>query len=65
MKTKRKKSFIKLINIHNIQLKQKIFAFFIIFILIISIYIRYLVTPIIVDNTRAQVSNFATKSRAS
>ena len=62
MNTKRKKSFIKLINIHKFQLKQKIFAFFIIFILIISVYIRYLVTPIVVENTRAQVSNFATKS---
>ena len=62
MKIKRKKSFIKLINVHEFQLKQKIFAFFIIFILIISIYIRYLVTPIVVENTRAQVSNFATKS---
>ena len=62
MKIKRKKSFIKLINVHKFQLKQKIFAFFIIFILIISIYIRYLVTPIVVENTRAQVSNFATKS---
>lgn len=62
MKIKRKKSFIKLINVHKFQLKQKIFAFFIIFILIISVYIRYLVTPIVVENTRAQVSNFATKS---
>ncbi len=62
MNAKRKKSFIKLINIGKIQLKQKIFAFFIIFILLISIYIRYLVTPIVVENTRAQVANFATKS---
>lgn len=62
MKKKRKKSFIKLINIYKFQLKQKIFAFFIIFILIISVYIRFLVTPIIVENTRAQVANFATKS---
>ncbi|MBQ4541575.1 MAG: sporulation protein YunB [Clostridia bacterium] len=62
MKKKRKKSFIKLINVHKFQLKQKIFAFFIIFILIISVYIRYLVTPIVVENTRAQVANFATKS---
>ena len=62
MYAKRKKSFIKLINMHKLQLKQKIFAFFIIFILLISIYIRYLVTPIVVENTRAQVANFATKS---
>lgn len=62
MKKKRKKPFIKLINIYKFQLKQKIFAFFIIFILIISVYIRFLVTPIIVENTRAQVANFATKS---
>ncbi len=62
MRVKRKKSFIELINIGKFQLKQKIFAFFIIFILIISLYLRYLVTPIIVANTETQISNFATKS---
>lgn len=62
MSAKRKKSWIKLINTHEFQLKRKLFAFFLIFIIIISVYIRYLVTPIIIKNTESQISSFATVS---
>lgn len=58
MGAKRKKSWIKLINIHEFQLKRKLFAFFLIFIILISVYIRYLVTPIIIKNTESQISSF-------
>ena len=62
MKTKRKKSFVKLKYRYKFHLEQKIFAFFIILIIIFSCYIRFLVTPIVVENTKTQISSFATKS---
>ncbi len=62
MKSKRKKNRIKLININKFQLKQKFFAFFIILFLLLFLYIRYLATPIVVANTKAQIANYATKS---
>ena len=62
MKAKRKKSRIKLINVKEFQLKQKIFAFFTIFIILLFTYLRCLVTPVVVANTETQISNYATRS---
>lgn len=52
----------KSINLHKFRLKHKIFAFFIVLIFVLIIYLRFLVTPIVVSNTEAQIGNYATKS---
>lgn len=62
MKIKRKRFKINSINIRKFQLKNKIFAFFLIFILLIFMYTRYLATPIVVSSTEAQISSYATRS---
>lgn len=62
MGLKRKKSFVKRNKRLRFQLKQKIFAFFVLLIFIFSAYIRFLVTPIVVENTKTQIASFATKS---
>lgn len=62
MKRKRKKYTQKLNNGLKIQLKNKIFAFFLIFVFIIFSYLKFLVTPIVVANTKTQIANFATRS---
>ena len=62
MKRKRKKFCLKLINLSYFRIKHKFFAFFCVLILILFLYTKYLVTPIVVENTRSQISNFATKS---
>ena len=62
MKNKRKKSNVKLIKTINFQFKHRFFAFFIILSLLILLYFRYLVTPLIVLNTKTQIASFATKS---
>ena len=62
MVRKRKKFRFGLINIHNFRLKHKIFAFFIILIFLIFLYIKFLATPLILSSTETQLSSFATKS---
>ncbi len=62
MKTKRKNYHIKLISKPKFQLKYKIFAFFLILIIIIATYFKCLVTPVLFNNTKVQLSSFATKS---
>lgn len=62
MYLKRKNNCLKLRNCTTFQLKRKIFAFFIIFIILIFSYIHFLATPIIVANTETQISNFSTRS---
>ena len=62
MKRKRKKYCVNLIKIPKFKLKQKIFAFFIILIILIYSYAKYLATPVIVANTETQISSYATKS---
>lgn len=62
MKAKRKNILSKLRIVTKFQLKQKIFAFFIIFIFLLFVYIKYLATPIIVANTETQIANFSTRS---
>lgn len=62
MNTKRKKSSLKALKCYKFQFKERLFAFFVVLIIILFVYIRYLVTPIIVSNTEAQIANFATRS---
>lgn len=62
MKKIRKNNCIKLINLSKFQLKQKIFAFFLIIIILLILYIRCLATPVIIMNTKTQIASFATKS---
>ena len=62
MKAKRKKSCFKVLKIHKLHLKQKIFAFFVILFIFIILYIKYLLIPIVVENTKTQMQTFATKS---
>ena len=59
---KRKKFCIKCLFLQKLRLKHRIFAFFIIFILLFYAYIRYIATPVIVSNTKAQIGNYATRS---
>lgn len=62
MKAKRKKSRFKVINLHKLHLKHKVFAFFVILFIISILYIRYLLIPVVVENTKKQMQTFATKS---
>jgi sporulation protein YunB len=62
MKAKRKKSRFKVIKIHKLHLKHKVFAFFIIILFFIILYIKHLLIPVVVENTKKQIQTFATKS---
>lgn len=61
-KNKCKKVHFKLINLAKFRLKHKLLAFFLIIILLVFLYTKYLATPIVVANTETQMSNFATRS---
>ena len=56
------KSTIKYINLHKFRIKNKLFAFFIIFLLLVFLYSKYLAVPIILNNTESQIKSHATKS---
>ena len=62
MKRNRKKFFVKFKNDTNFHLKQRIFAIFVVINILLIVYIKYLATPVVVLNTKAQISNYATKS---
>lgn len=62
MKTKRKKYLFTAIKTYKFQKKDKIFAFFLILIIFLILYIKYIAMPIVVNNTDAQLRSFATKS---
>lgn len=62
MKRKRRKFHLTSINTRKFRLKHRFFAFFLIFLTIIYLYVRYLATPIVVANTETQISTYATKS---
>lgn len=62
MKKNRTKNHINAIKIPIFQKKYKIFAFFIIFILLIFLYCKYLAVPIVIRNTQSQIKSYATKS---
>ena len=62
MNRKRNKFRFKLLNLSKFRLKHKIFAFFLIIILLLFLYTKYLATPIVVANTETHMANFATRS---
>lgn len=62
MKNKKIKNHFSLINLSKFRKKHKIFAFFIIIILIIFLYCKYLAIPVVLNNTRSQIQSYATKS---
>ena len=62
MKRKRNKFIMGTVNFNKIKLKHKIFAFFLILLIITFVYIKYLASPIVISNTESQVSANATRS---
>lgn len=62
MVLKRKKNKRNAIITYNFRLKDKIFAFFLIIIIIVFLYIKFLATPLVIKNTKTQISAYATKS---
>ena len=56
------KNRIKVLNLSKFKIKHKIFAFFILFLIIIFLYCRYLAVPIVIKNTESQIKSYATKS---
>jgi len=62
MYTKCKKTRFKFINAYDFSLKHRIFAFFIMLLILLFLYFRYLAVPIVVANTETQIKSFATRS---
>ncbi len=62
MKQKSRKFGVKCVNLSKFRIKHKFFAFFLLLIILITIYIRFIATPIVVANTETQMGNFATRS---
>ena len=62
MARKNKNFRFKLINLPKFQIKHKIFAFFLILIILVILYLRFLVTPILYENTETQIASYAIKS---
>ncbi len=62
MKKKGKKNRIKLIDISKFRIKNKFFAFFIILLIVIFLYCKYLAVPILIKNTESQMKSYATRS---
>lgn len=62
MMSKRKKSRQNTIIIYNFRLKDKVFAFFLILVIIVFLYIKFLATPLVIKNTKTQISAYAVKS---
>jgi len=62
MRLKRRKNWLKVVNLSKFRLKHKVFAFFLSLLFILFMYARYVATPVIVANTETQMGNFATMS---
>ncbi len=62
MLNKRKKFCFKAIKLHKLQLKHKIFAFFLILIFLIFLYLKQIAVPLVVTNTETQLRSYATRS---
>ena len=62
MKSKRRKFTLNAIKIKNLHLKHKIFAFFLLILICIILYVKMILIPIIVENTETQIQTFATKA---
>lgn len=62
MRNKFIKNRISTINLSKFQLKHKLFAFFIVLVLLIILYSKYLVVPVVIKNTESQIKSYATRS---
>lgn len=62
MKKKTQKYCFNSIKAIKFQLKHKLFAFFVLLLTLIFLYIKHVALPIIMDNTEAQIKSHATKS---
>ena len=62
MVKKRKKFCFKAIKIPKLQLKHKIFAFFLILFIFVFLYIKQVAVPLVVTNTDTQLRSYATRS---
>ena len=59
---KARKIHINTLNLKNFNKKYKLFAFFLLLIVCVFLYSRYLVVPIVIKNTESQIKSYATKS---
>ncbi len=62
MTSKRKKYRLNIIKMPKLHLKHKVFSFFLMLVLLFVLYLKYLLIPIVVENTKTQMKTFATKS---
>lgn len=62
MKDKRKKNRFNVINLSKFRIKRKLFAFFLVLFILAFVYAKFVATPVVLSNTKAQISSFATKS---
>lgn len=62
MRKNKRKNRIKALNLSKFRIKHKCFAFFLVFLLLIFLYSKYLAVPIVIRNTEAQIKSYATKS---
>ncbi len=62
MRRKNKKSVFRLINLHKFRQKHRFFAFFIFIFVLMFLYFKFLLMPLVVENTRSQMKSFATKA---
>ncbi len=62
MKKKSRKFKLNCVNLHKFRIKHKFFAFFLLLVILFYIYLKCLVTPIVIENTDTQLANYATKS---
>ena len=50
------------LNLSKFRIKNKVFAFFAVIIILLILYARYLAIPIVINNTESQIQSNATKS---
>ena len=62
MKEKRKNNRFNVINLSKFRIKRRFFAFFLFVFILSFVYAKFLATPVVLNNTNAQTSSFATKS---
>ena len=62
MKKRNRKHHFKILNLSKLKIKNKIFTLFLSLVLLSFLYIKYIASPIVVANTEAQLSAFATRS---
>lgn len=62
MKKRCKKNSFNVINLSLFRIKHKFFAFFLVLFIILFFYGKFVATPLVISNTKTQISSFATKS---